>query len=601
MKSEDLIKYLNIALEYITKWRLNRLLWMLPLLGMIATSPARAANIAYVTGTGTSGDSVLIAHLETSGHTVSQQPSSNTWVPGDYDVILIDQNINSSSVEWVRDSAVGIVTMEGSNHDELNLGSNGNSDGHGSMSSAVVVSTAHYITETLSGSEIVSGFVSGEMGSMVNFVGEVLFGVGSFTMIGAAETGTVKHGTHALPTLQGRRAIMLFETTSEVTPLGLTLITRACEWASGLFEDVLIIPSISESIDENDTTLKSGNALFGVAGSPLITALANGTVGASVQGTYGSFSIESDGDWSYQLDREFDELEVSPAVPYTDSFSFTVAEGSDDVIVDAVFTVQGANDLPVFSGTPIGVLSYAIGDPINYVFPLNHFTDPENDAANLNWNLSALPNWLNFDQQTRTLSNIGSTVEGDYQITITATDQDSETSTDFDLFTLKVVSNLPATQPLTLSNAVALSGSKIDLEGEDLKIENLEAADIRVIAGSHESMRINPMGTVTINSTIGGANVLDANGTIRAKKVIVDTNWADYVFEDGYELRSLDEVARHIEEKGHLPGVPSAEEVESKGISLGDSQRILLEKIEELTLYIIKLEKRIEEMENDAR
>jgi len=85
---------------------------------------------------------------------------------------------------------------------------------------------------------------------------------------------------------------------------------------------------------------------------------------------------------------------------------------------------------------------------------------------------------------------------------------------------------------------------------------------------------------------------LDVAGTIRAEEVIVEAQpWADYVFEDGYELKSLAEVESHIEEHGHLPGVPSAADVESQGVSIGDSHRILLEKIEELTLYAIESQK----------
>lgn len=85
-------------------------------------------------------------------------------------------------------------------------------------------------------------------------------------------------------------------------------------------------------------------------------------------------------------------------------------------------------------------------------------------------------------------------------------------------------------------------------------------------------------------------NALDVNGTIRAKEVIVETGWADYVFDEDYALPSLAEVKSHIQEHRRLPGVPSAEEVAENGVSVGDSQRILLQKIEELTLHQIRQE-----------
>lgn len=84
---------------------------------------------------------------------------------------------------------------------------------------------------------------------------------------------------------------------------------------------------------------------------------------------------------------------------------------------------------------------------------------------------------------------------------------------------------------------------------------------------------------------------LDVLGTIRAKEVKVATGWSDFVFEPDYKLKSLDQVEDFIKENGHLPDIPSAEEVEENGISLGAMDAKLLQKIEELTLYVIELKK----------
>jgi hypothetical protein len=64
--------------------------------------------------------------------------------------------------------------------------------------------------------------------------------------------------------------------------------------------------------------------------------------------------------------------------------------------------------------------------------------------------------------------------------------------------------------------------------------------------------------------------------------------WSDYVFNDDYKLRSLSSLESFIKQNKHLPEVPSAKEVEEKGISVGDNQALLLKKIEELTLYVIE-------------
>lgn len=101
-------------------------------------------------------------------------------------------------------------------------------------------------------------------------------------------------------------------------------------------------------------------------------------------------------------------------------------------------------------------------------------------------------------------------------------------------------------------------------------------------------------GNVGIGTTDPGAWKLAVNGKIRAKEVKVETGWADFVFEEKYELPSLTEVEDHIKEKGHLKDIPSAEEVAENGIFLGEMDAKLLQKIEELTLYTIDQQKEIE-------
>ncbi|WP_051220687.1 hypothetical protein [Flavobacterium filum] len=86
---------------------------------------------------------------------------------------------------------------------------------------------------------------------------------------------------------------------------------------------------------------------------------------------------------------------------------------------------------------------------------------------------------------------------------------------------------------------------------------------------------------------------LSVNGAIRAHRVKVYTDWADYVFEKDYNLPTLEEVENHIKENGHLLDIPSACEVEERGIDLGEMNKLLLQKIEELTLYVIELNKEV--------
>jgi hypothetical protein len=95
---------------------------------------------------------------------------------------------------------------------------------------------------------------------------------------------------------------------------------------------------------------------------------------------------------------------------------------------------------------------------------------------------------------------------------------------------------------------------------------------------------------------------LSVNGNIRAKEIRVETGWSDYVFEKGYGLSSLDDVAKYIEQNKHLPGIPSAKEIQENGLAVGEVQTKMMEKIEELTLYVIKQERSINELkEQNAR
>jgi hypothetical protein len=107
------------------------------------------------------------------------------------------------------------------------------------------------------------------------------------------------------------------------------------------------------------------------------------------------------------------------------------------------------------------------------------------------------------------------------------------------------------------------------------------------------AMSLSASGNVGIGTT-NPTQKLSVNGTIRAKEVIVDTGWADYVFADDYKLKPLSEVEQQIKAEKHLPGIPSAADVAEQGISVGEMQAKLLAKIEELTLHVIEQEKRLD-------
>ncbi len=111
-------------------------------------------------------------------------------------------------------------------------------------------------------------------------------------------------------------------------------------------------------------------------------------------------------------------------------------------------------------------------------------------------------------------------------------------------------------------------------------------------------------GNIGIGTTSPGTNKLAVEGTIAARKVKVTqtTPWPDYVFRTDYRLPALEEVATHIKEKGHLPGIPTEAEVAANGHDLGDMNTKLLQKVEELTLYLLEMKAGNDKLkaENDA-
>jgi len=93
---------------------------------------------------------------------------------------------------------------------------------------------------------------------------------------------------------------------------------------------------------------------------------------------------------------------------------------------------------------------------------------------------------------------------------------------------------------------------------------------------------------------------LAVKGNIHAQQVNVDlTNWPDYVFKPTYQLPSLTDVKTYIDQNHHLPDMPSEQEVAKDGINLGEMNKLLTKKIEELTLYLIEKDREIKAQQED--
>ncbi len=120
--------------------------------------------------------------------------------------------------------------------------------------------------------------------------------------------------------------------------------------------------------------------------------------------------------------------------------------------------------------------------------------------------------------------------------------------------------------------------------------------NFRLVTNGLPRLNITYDGKVGIG-TINPIHLFEVNGTMRAKELIIETsNWPDYVFEKEYKSLTLEELDRFIQQHHHLPNIPSARMMEENGIAVGDMQKLMMEKIEELTLYVIQLQKNIDDL-----
>lgn len=156
--------------------------------------------------------------------------------------------------------------------------------------------------------------------------------------------------------------------------------------------------------------------------------------------------------------------------------------------------------------------------------------------------------------------------------------------------TVHIAAAGPSTENPTYSNYISSRNAS-----------NTAYEDFAIKTGSGiGQLLVKTNGSVGINTTTTGTHKLAVHGSIGAREIKVEASgWSDFVFEKDYNLRTLEEVEKHINENGHLRAIPSEAEVAENGINLGEMDAKLLQKIEELTLYMIDMNKRMGQLEEE--
>ena len=163
--------------------------------------------------------------------------------------------------------------------------------------------------------------------------------------------------------------------------------------------------------------------------------------------------------------------------------------------------------------------------------------------------------------------------------------------------------------PVTMAHGLSVTGGvtvhgALSLYGGITANNGLSVSGNMTLSGSlavGNGFSCDTTGNMTVSGSlaVGNGFSCDATGNMKVKHLRVTTeDWPDYVFGDGYRLRPLVEVEAYVKQHRHLPEVPAAAEVEQEGVDQGELNRVLMQKVEELTLYIIDLQKQIEELKN---
>ena len=201
-------------------------------------------------------------------------------------------------------------------------------------------------------------------------------------------------------------------------------------------------------------------------------------------------------------------------------------------------------------------------------------SDPDGSISTYAWTKLSGPEGCYFGTPSLATTSVNGLVQGSYVFRLTVTDSQGATAAD-DL-------------------VVTVNASAVDNGNGWLTTGNSSTNSTLHFIGTNDAQPL-------IFKTNGQKQAqLTIDGVFMARRIrVTQSGWADFVFDKHYLLPSLQDVEEYIQKNKHLPSVPSAGEIEKKGLDLGDNQTVLLQKIEELTLYMIQMNKEIESLRHE--
>lgn len=275
-------------------------------------------------------------------------------------------------------------------------------------------------------------------------------------------------------------------------------------------------------------------------------------------------------------------------------YTFTVSATQSNPIIRVYTAPQGAGAgfevfLDAVSITAAGGGGGGGNDTQPPTAPTNlTASNTTSSSTNLNWGPSTDNVGVTEYQIRRNNQTIGSV--GGNATSYNATGLAASTTYSFNVVALDAAGNIsPPSNTVQVTTTSGGGGGT----GEPYTTLNANLPSV-----NWQSNNYYAAGNVGIGTNFSNNYRLAVNGVIRAKEVIVESGWSDFVFEDDYYLPTLQEVEKYIEENGHLKDIPSAAEVQENGVGLAEISTKLLQKIEELTLYLIAINKRIEALES---